>query len=89
LQQCPLFKQFFKKRRLHATPAKWDDILMEITDQDVKSFVKLYKEKYDETLSAPEAVRQASTLIRYVRLCQTPGAEICRNGIMARSNESE
>jgi len=61
---------------------------MEIKEQRLLLFIKLYKEQFGVTLTREEAYKKASLLVHYTKMCLKPLAKIDRDGIMDKPNES-
>jgi hypothetical protein len=62
---------------------------MEIKEDRLLLFVKLYREQFGVTLTRDEAYKKASLLLHYARSCMKPLSEIVEDDIIDRSNTSK
>lgn len=61
---------------------------MEIKEDRLLLFIKLYKEQFGVTLNRSEAYKKASLLLHYVQLCMKPLAKIDEDDITNMRNGS-
>jgi hypothetical protein len=62
---------------------------MEIKEQDLLSFIELYKKQFSITLTRTEAHEMASLLLQHVFMCLKPLAKIDQRDINDMPNVSE
>jgi len=61
---------------------------MEIKEQRLLLFIKLYREQFGVELNRSDAYKKASLLLHYAQLCMKPLAKVDEDDIINMSNTS-